>query len=88
MAWNAEEDRCQYEDAYRLKQVVGVRWLVMWGPGSRGFWAFHQGPVVVPPLSAPTAPQLHDAIDHMERWLPGGGVHRPAGPPSSFHPPF
>ncbi|GAB3214228.1 hypothetical protein GCM10027294_52860 [Marinactinospora endophytica] len=81
MAWSAQDDSRQYEDAYRLQQVVGSRWLVMWGPGSRAFWAFYRGPAQVPPISAPTAPQLRDAIDHTERWLPYGGAHRSASFP-------
>ncbi|MDA0564870.1 hypothetical protein LG943_11125 [Streptomonospora sp. S1-112] len=70
MAWSAQEDGRQYEDAYRLQEIVGRRWLVMWGPASRRFWGFHRGPVLMAPLAAPTAPQLRDAITEAERWLP------------------
>lgn len=59
MAWDRAQDAAQYEAARLLEQLHDRRW-VLWGPGSRRFFAFHLGPHHVPPLRAAT-PQLLDA---------------------------
>ncbi|WP_017573679.1 hypothetical protein [Nocardiopsis halotolerans] len=59
MGWNRSQDAAQYETARSLKQLHSPLWWVLWGPGSRRFFAFHLGPHHVEPLSAAT-PQLLD----------------------------
>ncbi|QBI55482.1 hypothetical protein [Streptomonospora litoralis] len=69
MAWDVDEDGERYRAAYALQREVGMRWLIMWGPGSRAFWAFHRGPASIVPRSASTPQRLLDEIAAVERSL-------------------
>ncbi|MFD6950665.1 hypothetical protein A6A08_14130 [Nocardiopsis sp. TSRI0078] len=62
MAWDRGQDDAQYEAARLLEQLHHPWWWVLWGPGSRRFFAFHLGPHHVAPLSAATPHQLDEQI--------------------------
>ncbi|PDP85433.1 hypothetical protein CQJ94_21890 [Glycomyces fuscus] len=66
MGWDRSQDTAQYEAAHVLEQPHD-RWWVLWGPGSRRFFAFHLGPHRVAPLEAATPHQLHEQIRAFER---------------------
>lgn len=68
MAWDPGQDAAQYEAACLLEQLHD-RWWVLWGPGSRRFFAFHLGPHHVTPLRETTPQQLDAAIRATEREL-------------------
>jgi hypothetical protein len=69
VAWDVRDDHDQYGVAYQLQQRHRSRWLVMWGPGSRAFFAFYRGQAHVFPLSAPTGQRLHRQILRTEAAL-------------------
>ncbi|WP_150244198.1 hypothetical protein [Nocardiopsis quinghaiensis] len=66
MGWDRSQDTAQYEAA-RLLDQLHSRWWVLWGPGSRRFFAFHLGPHRVSPLSAATPQSLDEQIRAFER---------------------
>ncbi|WP_152486417.1 hypothetical protein [Nocardiopsis lucentensis] len=66
MAWDVRDDHDQYTVARQLQLRHRSRWLVMWGPGSRAFFAFYRGRAHIAPLSAPTGQELHHQILHVE----------------------
>lgn len=43
MSWTRADDTRFYADAERLEHHLGAGWVVLWGPGSRRFWAFARG---------------------------------------------
>ncbi|OOC55738.1 MULTISPECIES: hypothetical protein [Nocardiopsis] len=61
MAWDRDQDTDKYEAA-RLLDQLHSHWWVLWGPGSRLFFAFYLGPHHVAPLSAATPQQLDERI--------------------------
>lgn len=69
VAWGIRNDHDQYMAARRLQLRHRSRWLVMWGPGSRAFFAFYRGHAHVVPLSAPTDQELHRRILRTEAIL-------------------
>ncbi|WP_036554354.1 hypothetical protein [Nocardiopsis sp. CNT312] len=66
VAWNVRDDHDQYMAARQLQLRRRSRWLVMWGPGSRAFFAFYRGSAPVAPLFASTGQELHRQILHVE----------------------
>lgn len=69
VAWDVRDDQEEYWAAHRLQSHHRGRWLVMWGPGSRAFFAFYRGRAHVAPLSAPTERELHHRILRTEATL-------------------
>lgn len=43
MGWTREDDRQAYDDATLLQYHLRGGWVVLWGPGSRKFWAIRVG---------------------------------------------
>ncbi|WP_159943593.1 MULTISPECIES: hypothetical protein [unclassified Nocardiopsis] len=79
MGWNRSHDSAQYEAA-RLLDEFHTRWWVLWGPGSRRFFAFYLGPHHVTPLRATTPQRLHELIRAAERELGHDRPRREARP--------
>ncbi|MFD6949859.1 hypothetical protein A6A08_21330 [Nocardiopsis sp. TSRI0078] len=69
MAWDVSDDHDQYMAAYQLHMRHRGRWLVMWAPGARVFFAFYRGRAHVVPLSEPTSQELHRQILRTETSL-------------------
>jgi hypothetical protein len=69
VAWDIRDDHDQYAAARQLQMAHRSRWLVMWGPGSRAFFAFYRGRAHITPLSAPTDQELHRQILRTETAL-------------------
>ncbi|WP_159945540.1 MULTISPECIES: hypothetical protein [unclassified Nocardiopsis] len=79
MGWKRSHDAAQYEAA-RLLDDFHTLWWVLWGPGSRRFFAFYLGPHHVTPLRATTPQLLHDLIGATERELDSDHRRREARP--------
>lgn len=62
MPWTRADDTSFYADAERLQHHLGVGWVVLWGPGSRRFWAFARGRCDPLILSGPTLEGLHQQV--------------------------
>ncbi|WP_017586687.1 hypothetical protein [Nocardiopsis ganjiahuensis] len=62
MPWTRADDTSFYSAAERLQHQLGVGWVVLWGPGSRRFWAFAcagSAPLI---LSDPTLEGLRQQV--------------------------
>lgn len=62
MPWTRADDTRFYADAERLQHHLGVGWVVLWGPGSRRFWAFARGGCDPLTLSDPTLEGLRQQV--------------------------
>jgi hypothetical protein len=62
MPWQREDDAALYDTAERMQYHLAPGWLVMWGPGSRRFWAFRRGGPVPVILSGSDPFQLYARV--------------------------
>ncbi|WP_017606140.1 hypothetical protein [Nocardiopsis alkaliphila] len=68
MSWTRADDTRLYADAERLQYHLGADWVVLWGPGSRRFWAFARAgsrPLI---LSDPTIEGLRQQVRNAGYW--------------------
>ncbi|WP_155989262.1 hypothetical protein [Nocardiopsis sp. CNT312] len=78
MAWHVEDDRPFYATARRLQHAVGSRWVVLWGPASRRYWALPCGTATAPVLSDPDPDRLYAMAQRQAAGRPATGTAAPA----------
>ena len=65
MPWTRADDTSFYADAERLQHHLGAGWVVLWGPGSRRFWAFARAGSDPLTLSDPTLEGLRQQVHNV-----------------------
>ncbi|WP_017570541.1 hypothetical protein [Nocardiopsis halotolerans] len=67
MSWNPSHDQARYDTAQALTRRHAPRWLILWSPSNRAYYAFHRGHTAVAPLREATPRQLTGEIQRVER---------------------
>lgn len=66
MGWRREDDHRAYDDAALLQHHLREGWVVLWGPGSRRFWAIRRGAPRALILSDLTAQGLYTQAQQID----------------------